>query len=63
MGMKEGDLIMIKKLNRDAWIPGIFIRYARSHGSNIYYDVLVDGKIELVHEEEMMTMDTYNETR
>ena len=54
---------MIKKFNRGTWIPGIFIRYARSHGSNIYYDVLVDGKIELVHEEEMMTMDTYNETR
>lgn len=61
--MKPGDLIMIKKFNRGTWIPGIFIRYARSHGSNIYYDVLVNGKIELVHEEEMMTMDTYNETR
>ena len=61
--MKPGDLIMIKKFNWGPWIPGIFIRYARSHGSNIYYDVLVDGKIKLVHEEEMMTMDTYNETR
>jgi hypothetical protein len=63
--MKPGDLV------RFVWAPGIsrrfaddavgvLIEYARSHGSDIYYNVLVNGKIELVHENEL---EIINETR
>lgn len=63
--MKPGDLV------RFVWAPGmpprfagdavgILIEYARSHGSDIYYNVLVNGKIELVHENEL---EVIHETR
>ena len=55
--MKPGDLV------RFVWTPnrsrkrvdevGVLIKYARAHGSDIYYDVLVNGKIEMVHEDEI----------
>jgi len=38
---------------------GVLIAYARSHGSDIYYNVLVNGKIELVHENQIVVI---NET-
>jgi len=55
--MKPGDLV------RFIWAPGwsrrfaghevgVLIKYARSHGSDIYYDILIDGKIELIHKNE-----------
>ena len=61
--MKPGDLV------RFAWMPGasqgfgdavgVLTAYARSHGSDIYYNVLVNGKIELVHENQIVVI---NET-
>lgn len=60
--MKKGDLVRI------VWAPGtphrfsgdsigVLIEYARSHGSDIYYNVLVNGKIELVHKDELKVID------
>lgn len=60
--MKKGDLVRI------VWAPGmsrrfsgdsvgVLIEYSRSHGSDIYYNVLIDGKIELVHKDELKVID------
>ena len=63
--MKPGDLVryvrapgMSRRFARDA--VGVLIAYARSHGSDIYYNVLVNRKIELVHENEL---EVISETR
>ena len=50
--MKPGDLVrVVRTINREnVWMIGVLIRYARSHGSDLYYDVMLDGKIELTHE-------------
>jgi hypothetical protein len=59
--MKPGDLVRF--VPRHGRAPefgeaiGVLIKYARSHGSSIYYDVLVNGKIELIHENEFKAID------
>lgn len=60
--MNEGDLVRIvwatgmsRRFAGDA--VGVLIEYARSHGSDIYYNVLVNGKIELVHKDELKVID------
>ena len=64
--MKPGDLV------RFVWAPGmsrrfagdavgVLIKHARSHGSDIYYDILIDGKIELIHENEFEVIDGKDE--
>ena len=63
--MKPGDLVrfvwasgMSRRFAADT--VGVLIEYARSHCSAIYYNVLVNGKIELVHENELVII---NKTR
>lgn len=63
--MKIGDLVrVIRTINREnVWTIGLLIRYARSRGSDLYYDVLLDGKIELTHEVNIKPVEMINETR
>jgi uncharacterized membrane protein len=56
--MKPGDLVrfvwasgMSRRFAADT--VGVLIERVRSYGSAIYYSVLVDGKIEVVHENEL----------
>ena len=65
--MKPGDLVrfvwapgMLRRFAGDA--VGVLIKHARSHGSDIYYDILIDGKIELIHKNEFEVIDGKDET-
>jgi len=59
--MKPGDLVRFVPSHGRAHefgdAIGVLIKYARSHGSDIYYYVLVNGKIELMHENEFEAID------
>ena len=62
--MKPGDLVMISprpwKAHTTPKKYGVFIKFSRSHGSFIYYDVLVDGEIKMVDED---CVEAISETR
>jgi len=56
--MKSGDLVkfvwasgMSRRFAADT--VGVIIERVRSYGSYVYYSVLVNGKIEVIHENEL----------
>jgi hypothetical protein len=50
--MKPGDLVcVVRTINREnVWTVGVLIRRETSDADWPFYDVLLDGKIELTHE-------------
>ena len=63
MDAKIGDVVrVVRTIKREnVWAIGVLIRHARSHGSDLYYDVLIDGAIELTHEMNIKNLN-YEET-
>ena len=50
-----GDVVEVLLGHRGDWSPGVFLRYARSHGSDDYADILLsDGQVHLIRYENIL---------